>query len=111
MFDSYFAMRSRGSLGVSRSGQPSAHEISVQSLGIAGRVGQRDVSIRPNEINRTAGESGARRVRRPGERVDGQPECGTGFRHGAARLSVHVNLPDQRLEWGEIILLWTGLHP
>ena len=75
--------------------QTAFSEITTQPFRVGLRVGQGDVAVRPDEINRPALETGSPHCRLPGEEMERELKFSAGFGHAGSGLAVHVHLPLQ----------------
>ena len=80
-----------------RRGSPQAacHQIAAQSLGIAVRIGQCDVAVRPDEVECRAHETGPSHFRLPGERRGAEAQVRRRLRprRAAARRKHELAMP------------------
>src|SRR5262245_23137334 len=75
----------------------------AQPVRVSVRICQSDIAVRPDEIERRV-EAGAPHFLPPFKNVEWQLKVGAGFGQAVPRLSVHVNLPCERGERGEVVL-------
>src|SRR5262245_1004928 len=80
-------------------------------LSIGMRIGESDVAVRPQEIDCCAQQAGAPHMRLPRENVQWKLEFGADFGQALPRFAVHVNLPRQGSEQGEVVSYRLGLDP
>src|SRR5262245_56469728 len=86
-------------------------EILTQPLRVSLWIGQSDVAVGPDEIERPALETGSLHSRLPREAVERELKVNAGFNHAGSRFSVHVDLPEQRGERSEVVLARLHLDP
>ena len=86
-------------------------EILAQPLRVGVRIGQRDIAVRPDEIEGPPPEPGSPHGLLPCKPVEGQLQCGADVGQAASRLSVRVHLPRQRRERGEVVVSRLRLDP
>src|SRR5262245_58233246 len=82
-----------------------------QSVRVAQRIRQSDVSVRSNEIECCAAEAGSPHWRLPRKLMEWKLKFGTRFSQADSRLSIDMNLPRQRSERGEVVLSRPCLDP
>src|SRR4051794_35525451 len=72
---------------VNRAAMPARTHIIAQPLGLCVRIGERDVAVRPDEIEGRAQEAGAAHCLPPRELVEWKLKFGTDLGQAAARFS------------------------
>src|SRR5262249_49436988 len=105
------ATRSRAGHGVQRAAEPpridqERRTIMAQLLRFGVRIRQSDVAVRPEEVECRARDAGAPHPLPPLKMVEWKMQLGADLGHAGPRHSVHVDLPRQRSERGEVVLYW-----
>ena len=86
-------------------------EIIAQPPGVGVRIGQRNVAIRPDQVECRPPEADSPHPRLPGKKVEWQLKFGADFGQAAWWFAVDVDLPRQRGERAEVVFPRLGLDP
>jgi hypothetical protein len=86
-------------------------EIMAQPLRVSVRNCQSDVAVRPDQIERCAQEAGSPHSLLPCKKMEWKSKFGADISQAASQFSVHVNLPRQRSERGEVVFSRLNLDP
>src|SRR5205814_5989862 len=77
--------------------------VAFERGGIRAGIGEPDMAVGPDEVERVSREAGAARGLAPGERVQRDPELAARLDQIGARLAVNVRLPVEGSERGEVV--------
>ena len=83
----------------------------AQPLRVGVRIRQRDVAVRPDEVERRAQEAGSPHSRLPFKKVEWKLKLGADFGQAASQFPIYMNLPRQRSERGEVVFSRLNLDP
>src|SRR5579871_2344270 len=82
-----------------------------QSLRLGMWICQRNVAIRPDEIERSAHKAGLLHALLPAEWMEREVKVLADFGQTPSRLAIYVDLPSEGREWGEIVVSVIGFYP